>query len=113
MTRINGTISVDGQVEEIDFKESYALFERQWGDFFVGQGYYILWLYLETGEVLISWSMEPDYATGTSEITFASIWHPNGIHENVPVGSNSIASDITSTRVRKTLFQPLRLISPS
>jgi hypothetical protein len=57
--------------------------------------------------------MEPDYATGTSEITFASIWHPNGIHENIPVGSNSIASDITSTEFGRRYFNHFVLYLPA
>ncbi|RSL94667.1 hypothetical protein CDV31_014220 [Fusarium ambrosium] len=97
-TRINGTLSIDGKKHTVDSSQSYALFERQWGDFNIGQGYYILWLYLETGEVLISWSMEPNEA-GESKIAFASIWHPNGWHEMIPVGPKSRAWDISKGKV--------------
>ncbi|KAF4463963.1 hydroxyneurosporene synthase [Fusarium albosuccineum] len=73
-TRLKGYLSIDGTQHEIDPEQSYALFERQWGNFHIGKGYYALWFYLESGEVLISWSMEPDL-DGVSEIAFASIWH--------------------------------------
>ncbi|RSL52040.1 hypothetical protein CEP53_008229 [Fusarium sp. AF-6] len=97
-TRINGTLSIDGKKHTVDSSQSYALFERQWGDFNIGKGYYVLWLYLETGEVLISWSMEPNEA-GESKIAFASIWHPNGWHEMIPVGPKSRAWDISRSKV--------------
>jgi len=93
-TRVSGTLSVDGTVHKIDPKESFALFERQWGNFGIGKGYYLLWLFLKTGEVLCSWSLEPEL-DGTAKIAFASIWHPNGLHEMIPVGPNSKAEDIS------------------
>lgn len=45
--------------------------------------------------MLTSWCIGLDFVTGTSEITFASIWHPISLDETVPVGLNSMASDIT------------------
>ncbi|CAG9948902.1 unnamed protein product [Clonostachys rosea f. rosea IK726] len=92
-TRLAGKLSIDGREHEIDPEQSYALFERQWGNFHIGKGYYALWFYFESGEVLISWSMEPN-TDGVSEIAFASVWHPNGWHEMLPVGPKSRASDI-------------------
>ncbi|RSL47669.1 hypothetical protein CEP54_013277 [Fusarium duplospermum] len=97
-TRINGSLSTDGKKHMIDASQSYALFERQWGDLNIGQGHYLLWLYLETGEVLISWSMEPNEA-GESKIAFACIWQPNGWHEMIPVGPKSRAWDISRGKV--------------
>ncbi|KAF4450994.1 hypothetical protein FALBO_16403, partial [Fusarium albosuccineum] len=97
-TRINGTLTIDGKTHRIDPAQSYSLFERQWGDFGTGQGYYALWFYLETGEVLISWSMLPNEA-GVSKIAFASVWHPNGLHEMIPVGPKSRAWDISKGSV--------------
>ncbi|KAF5540639.1 hydroxyneurosporene synthase [Fusarium napiforme] len=93
-TRLIGKLAVDGKEMEIDTDQSYALFERQWGNFHIGKGYYALWFYLETGEVLISWCMEPT-PEGVSKIAFASVWHPNGRHEMLPVGPKSRASDIS------------------
>jgi hypothetical protein len=93
---VTGHIEIDGQQHEIDHEQSYALFERQWGNFHIGKGYYALWFYLESGEVLISWSMEPDLE-GASKIAFASVWHPNGWHEMLPVGPESRASDIEAS----------------
>ncbi|KAF5649075.1 hydroxyneurosporene synthase [Fusarium tjaetaba] len=93
-TRLTGKLVIDENEMEIDTKQSYALFERQWGNFHIGKGYYALWFYLETGEVLISWCMEPT-PDGVSKIAFASVWHPNGRHEMLPVGPKSRASDIS------------------
>jgi hypothetical protein len=93
---LKGALTIDGRSAKIDPAHSYALFERQWGNFHIGRGYYALWFYLETGEVLISWSMEPDL-DGMSKTAFASIWHPSGLHEMVPVGPQSRASEITTS----------------
>ncbi|OAL47386.1 hypothetical protein IQ07DRAFT_646338 [Pyrenochaeta sp. DS3sAY3a] len=87
-TRVTGTITVDGIEQEIDTEKSFSLFERQWGNFQCGKGYVALWFFLESGEVVISWCMEPD-AEGVSRISFASIWSPNGLHQTLPVGPNS------------------------
>ncbi|CRK41046.1 hypothetical protein BN1723_015846, partial [Verticillium longisporum] len=95
-TRLTGTITVDGKSANIDPAQSYALFERQWGNFHIGKGYYALWFYLETGEVLISWNMEPD-VNGVSRTAFASVWHPNGLHEMIPVGPESRASEVSTS----------------
>ena len=40
--------------------------------------------------------MEPNL-DGESEIAFASVWHPNGRHEMLPVGPKSRASDIEAS----------------
>ncbi|KAM6530432.1 hypothetical protein FALCPG4_008560 [Fusarium falciforme] len=93
-TRLEGTLTVDGEEHRIDTEKSFALFERQWGNFHIGAGYWALWFYLETGEVVISWGMEPT-SDGKVETSFASIWHPNGIHEMIPVGSETRGSDIS------------------
>lgn len=112
-TRVSGTLSVDGTVHKIDPKESFALFERQWGNFGIGKGYYLLWLFLETGEVLCSWSLEPEM-DGTAKIAFASIWHPNGLHEMIPVGPNSKAEDIsTSSKTGVKYFNKFFLDLPA
>jgi len=95
-TQVSGTLTIDGTKHEIDPKESFSLFERQWRNFGIGKGYYLLWLFLESGEVLCSWSLEPEL-DGTSKIAFASIWHPNGLHEMIPVGPNSVASDLSTS----------------
>ncbi|CAN9155603.1 unnamed protein product [Alternaria alternata] len=87
-TRVSGTLTVDDVEYEIDTEQSFALFERQWGNFQVGKGYVALWLFLETGEVLNTWCMEPD-VEGVTKVAFASVWHPNGLHEMIPVGPDT------------------------
>ncbi|PNP77005.1 hypothetical protein FNYG_09618 [Fusarium nygamai] len=102
-----------GKEMEIDTEQSYALFERRWGNFHIGKGYYALWFYLETGEVLISWCMEPT-PDGVSKIAFASVWHPNGRHEMLPVGPKSRASNISiSPRTGLKYFNKFFLDLPS
>ncbi|KAF5658376.1 hydroxyneurosporene synthase [Fusarium circinatum] len=112
-TRLTGNLVIDGKEMEIDTEQSYALFERQWGNFHIGKGYYALWFYLETGEVLISWCMEPT-PDGVSKIAFASVWHPNGRHEMLPVGPKSRASDVSvSPRTGLKYFNKFLLDLPS
>lgn len=91
---MEGTLTIDGEERKIDTERSFALFERQWGNFHIGKGYWALWFYLESGEVLITWGMEPTLE-GKVETSFASIWHPNGIHEMIPVGPETRGSDIS------------------
>jgi hypothetical protein len=93
---VDGTLAIDGKTHKIDTEQSFVFFERQWGNFHIGKGFYILWIYFETGEVLVSLSLEPEL-DGTSQVAFASIWHPNGIHEMIPVGSNSCAQGISTS----------------
>ncbi|RBR18129.1 uncharacterized protein FIESC28_06195 [Fusarium coffeatum] len=95
-SRLHGYLEIDGNRHEIDSKQSFALFKRQWGNFHNGKGYFALWFYLETGEVLISWSMEPNL-DGESKTAFASVWHPNGRHEMLPVGPKSRTSEIEAS----------------
>ncbi|KAL6401358.1 hydroxyneurosporene synthase (CrtC) [Ilyonectria robusta] len=95
-TRLTGTLTINGKCAKINPDESYALFERQWGNFGIGEGYYALWFYLETGEVLISWCMTPDL-DGITKVAFASVWHPNGLHEMIPVGPKTRPSDISTS----------------
>ncbi|KAF5230474.1 hypothetical protein FANTH_13824 [Fusarium anthophilum] len=112
-TRLTGKLVIDGKEMEIDTEQSYALFERQWGNFHIGKGYYALWFYLETGEVLISWCMEPS-PDGVSKIAFASVWHPNGRHEMLPVGPKGRASDVSvSPRTGLKYFNTFFLDLPS
>ena len=93
---MEGTLTIDGNAAKIDTAQSFALFERQWGDFGIGAGYYALWAYLVTGEVLISWSMEPGI-DGFAKTAFASVWHPSGLHEMIAVGHRSRASNISTS----------------
>ncbi|KAH6644570.1 hypothetical protein C7974DRAFT_23337 [Boeremia exigua] len=112
-TRIAGTLAIDGTRYEIDPEQSYSIFERQWGNFHIGKGYYALWFWLSTGEVLISWNMEPSI-DGVSEVKFASVWHPNGLHETIPVGPNSRASNvITSEKTGLKYFKDYFLDLPA
>ncbi|KAK7416693.1 hypothetical protein QQX98_005019 [Neonectria punicea] len=48
--------------------------------------------------------MDPDldgrgHLDGRGQVAFASIWHPNGLHEIIPVGPNSRAWDISTSNV--------------
>ncbi|RSL66750.1 hypothetical protein CEP54_003550 [Fusarium duplospermum] len=46
------------------------------------------------GEVFIVWGLAPDIKGKFSQ-GFASFWHPNGLHEMIPVGPESRCSDIS------------------
>lgn len=101
------------QTHKVDPKESFALFERQWGNFGIEKGYYLLWLFLETGEVLCSWSLVPEL-DGIAKIAFASIWRPNGPHEMISVGPNNKAEDIsTSSKTGVKYFNKFFLDLPA
>lgn len=100
---MSGTISVDDIEHQIDTEQSFALFERQWGNFQCGKGYVALWLFLETGEVLNTWCMEPN-ADGISKVAFASVWHPNGLHEMIPVGPATQFSGLEASAASGTEY---------
>ncbi|KAH7406983.1 hypothetical protein DE146DRAFT_630248 [Phaeosphaeria sp. MPI-PUGE-AT-0046c] len=55
----------------------------KWGNRDVYRRYYAFWLYLET--------------SGRSEIAHVSIWHPTGLTEMMPVGSDARASDFVTS----------------
>ncbi|RTE72426.1 hypothetical protein BHE90_013158 [Fusarium euwallaceae] len=93
-TRIAGHLSINGEEHEIDSDASFALFERQWGNFTCRPLYFALWGWLESGEVFIVWGLAPDIEGQFSQ-AFASFWHPNGLHEMIPVGPESRCSDIS------------------
>ncbi|CAI6092856.1 unnamed protein product [Clonostachys chloroleuca] len=89
----SGGIQLSNRGPDPDGSAALPGWSWYWGNFHIGKGYYALWFYFESGEVLVSWSMEPN-ADGVLEIAFASVWHPNGWHEMLPVGPKSRASDI-------------------
>ncbi|KAH7367774.1 hypothetical protein B0T11DRAFT_326016 [Plectosphaerella cucumerina] len=95
-TRIEGSLTIDDKEHEIDTSKSFALFERQWGNFDCRPFYFALWGWLETGEVFIVWGMRPTLE-GRFSRGFASVWHPSGLHEVIPIGPNSLCSDLEAS----------------
>ncbi|KXS13963.1 hypothetical protein M427DRAFT_70882 [Gonapodya prolifera JEL478] len=90
---LTGTISVDGATHEFDTANSFALFERKWGNFTCLPVHWALWFFLETGEVIISWALGPSTREGRTETLFASAWHPTERHEMLPVGEVTRGND--------------------
>lgn len=95
--RIKGTVTIDGVTSEIDPTHSFSHYERQWGHFDTTH-YLIFWLWLETGEMVESWVYNHD-ENGRSKTAYASVWHANGLIEAVPVGPNTSATDVETSRV--------------
>ncbi|KAF7557642.1 hypothetical protein G7Z17_g617 [Cylindrodendrum hubeiense] len=88
---VTGTITLDGTPVKIDTKKSFGMLERQYGAFDVStKGFYLFWAYLPNGIVVQVWVISPR-KDGTGASSMATIWHPNGLHEVVPV-------DMSATR---------------
>lgn len=82
---VTGTITLDGTLVEIDTEQSFGLLERQYGSFDVdSKGLYLFWAYLPNGIVVQVWVISPR-KDGTGPSGMATVWHPNGLHEVVPV----------------------------
>ena len=77
----------------IDTAQSFGWFERQWGVFGLS-GYYAFWLYLSNGLMIHSWILAPTLEMGYGEPAFATVWHPDGLHEVVAVDPSTRAWDI-------------------
>lgn len=102
--RLNGTLTVNGEVLQVDYNQSFAYMERQAGTFDLS-GYYAFWLYLSNGLMIHSWVVGPTLDVPYGVPSFATVWYPNGLHEVVSVDPTSTASDIwISNSTRKTYF---------
>lgn len=91
--RLDGTFEADGETLTIDPNQSFAYFERQWGRFSVARGNYVLWLYFSNGVVMQSWVYAPVSETGFGNISYATIWHPDGRHDVLELGQDTRAWD--------------------
>lgn len=89
--RVDGTLTVNGQPTEIDYENSFAFFERQSGIFDIPGGHLGFWLYLSNGVMAHCWTLAPTPEGTLSKRAWATIWHPNGLHEVVEVDSSSHA----------------------
>ncbi|CAK1356377.1 unnamed protein product [Cercospora beticola] len=94
--RINGTFTVNGVTSPIDSTQSFAHYGRQYGYFALPSVYWAVWLRFPTGEMLMSWNIFPD-SNGHRSSAWASIWHPNGLVEYLPVGGKTSASDVSTS----------------
>ncbi|KAF4965912.1 hypothetical protein FSARC_6337 [Fusarium sarcochroum] len=93
--KVKGTITLDGTPVSIDGDQSFGLLERQYGAFDVAtKGFYLFWAYLPDGIVVQVWVISPRN-DGTGPSGMATIWHPNGVHEVIPV-------DMSATRAWDT-----------
>lgn len=88
--KLDGTIIINDTVLAIDPSQSFAFMERQWGHYSMQKGYLAFWLYLSNGILVHSWILDPE-RTGYGVPAIASIWHPNGAHEVLPIDSNTQA----------------------
>ncbi|KAH6662235.1 hypothetical protein B0J14DRAFT_687190 [Halenospora varia] len=102
--RLNGTLTVNGEVLQVDYNQSFAYMERQTGTFDLS-GYYAFWLYLSNGLMIHSWVVGPTLDVPYGVPSFATVWYPSGLHEVVSVDPTSTASDIwISNSTGKTYF---------
>jgi hypothetical protein len=92
--RLNGTITIDGEEIAIDHNHSRGYFERQWGEFGISGGHYGYWLYLSNGLMIHGWVVAPTVEQPFGVPAWATVWHPNGVHEVVEVGKNTTAFDV-------------------
>jgi hypothetical protein len=112
--RINGTINVDNQTQRINSNQSFAWFERQTGFFGIPGGHLGFWLYLSNGIMLHVWTLAPDIEGNLSQRAWATVWHPDGLHEVVEIGDASKACDRwTSPTTRLNYFSRFQLSIPS
>lgn len=79
---------------EIDHRQSRGYFERQWGQFGIAGGHYGYWLYLSNGLMVHGWVVSPTVDEPFGVPAWATIWHPNGLHEVVEVDNTTRAFDI-------------------
>ncbi|KAG2024240.1 hypothetical protein GB937_003887 [Aspergillus fischeri] len=92
--RLNGTLTVNGEEIAIDCDQSRGYFERQWGEFGISGGHYGYWLYLSNGLMIHGWVVGPTIEQPFGVPAWATVWHPNGVHEVVEVGKNTTAFDV-------------------
>ena len=92
--RLNGTITIHGEEIAIDHNHSRGYFERQWGEFGISGGHYGYWLYLSNGLMIHGWVVGPTMEQPFGVPAWATVWHPNGVHEVVEVGKSTTAFDV-------------------
>jgi hypothetical protein len=80
---------VDGEELQIDSDQSRGYFERQWGEFGIAGGHYGYWLYLSNGILIHGWVVGPTVEKPFGIPAWATIWHPNGIHEVLEVDNTT------------------------
>ncbi|KAI9738282.1 MAG: hypothetical protein M1834_008780 [Cirrosporium novae-zelandiae] len=79
--RLNGTITIGGEALQKTMMNPSAFLS-------------VNGLYLSNGLMIHSWIVGPTMEVPYGVPAFATVWHPNGLHEVVPVDSTSNASDI-------------------
>jgi hypothetical protein len=89
--RVDGELTVDGVPVEIDRTESFAFFERQSGTFRIPGGHLGFWLYLSNGIMIHCWTLAPTLEGTLSQRAWATVWHPDGLHEVAEIGPASRA----------------------
>ncbi|PCD21107.1 hypothetical protein AU210_016533 [Fusarium oxysporum f. sp. radicis-cucumerinum] len=112
--RLSGTINIDGKDVEIDHGKSRGYFERQSGEFGISGGHWGYWLYLSNGIFIHGWVVGATVERPYSTPAWATVWHPNGIHEVLEVGNTTTATDVWKSPVSgKNYFQNFKLDLPS
>ncbi|EXK78456.1 hypothetical protein FOQG_16865 [Fusarium oxysporum f. sp. raphani 54005] len=112
--RLSGTINIDGKDVEIDHGKSRGYFERQSGEFGISGGHWGYWLYLSNGIFIHGWVVGATVERPYSTPAWATVWHPNGIHEILEVGNTTTATDVWKSPVSgKNYFQNFKLDLPS
>ncbi|RYN15632.1 hypothetical protein AA0115_g12929 [Alternaria tenuissima] len=87
--KLEGAITVGGEKLVIDSDQSRGYFERQWGEFGIAGGHYGYWLYLSNGILIHGWVVGPTVEKPFGIPAWATIWHPNGIHEVLEVDNTT------------------------
>jgi hypothetical protein len=112
--RLNGTITIDGKEKQIDYERSRGYLERQSGEFGISGGHWGYWLYLSNGIFVHGWVVGPTVEKPFGVPAWATVWHPNGIHEVLEVGNTTIASDVWKSEYNgKKYFQNFQLDLPT
>ncbi|KAJ5821920.1 uncharacterized protein N7525_011204 [Penicillium rubens] len=112
--RLNGTITIDGEEIAVDHDQSRGYFERQWGEFGISGGHYGYWLYLSNGLMIHGWVVSPTTEQPFGVPAWATVWHPNGVHEVVEVGKNTTAFDVWKSEYSgRNYFNQVELDIPS
>ncbi|KAK0621085.1 Kievitone hydratase [Lasiodiplodia hormozganensis] len=102
--KVEGTIKLNDQDVEIDTSNSFGFLERQWGDMQL-RNWYLYWVYLSNGIFLHVWINEPTLEGFNSDsIAIATVWHPNGVHEVLPVDNTTRAWDTTRSPKTGNLY---------
>ncbi|GME37622.1 putative mucin-1 (muc-1) protein [Neofusicoccum parvum] len=108
--RVEGTITLNGRDVEIDSSNSFGFLERQWGNMQL-RNWYLYWIYLSNGVFLHVWINEPTLdGFNVDDISIATVWYPNGVHEVLPVDNTTTAWDTSrSPKTGKLYFNEFQL----